>query len=611
MANTKFLDYNGLSKLVEKIKNTYVNKDEQYEANLKWGGKNLSGTCSPVDAVMIPEIVANRFAFGNPKGITVEYSNDGGNTWIDYNDKDDTYKLLISTGAAMLYVGNEGSDFPEKDMLRITFDTSQDTGINCGAILNKFIINVNTNGMTGCYCTIQKALQETPTVFSDVVVKATIDGNPGYNTINVPNINTYVEFKESEEPQYGRIRFIFGGTGGETTNERLSINNIYAFGNNMETQPSYMAQTGHLYNYDYTQNVRFPAEVTATKFIGDLEGTASSASKLGTSTIGNTTTPIYLEYGVPYQCGHSLNSDVPFDAKFTDTTYNISQNPRILNSFWVAENDNYDTAQEIVINDVEHALKADSLNVNDTPIGDDTTPVYINSSGNPIAISYSINSDVPSGAKFTDTTYTDLKGATASTNGTHGLVPAPTSKDVSKFLKGDGTWSTPTAYICTLSQDDVEGILGGSTNRYDGFLSGDGLKIVVETLKALMGTVEIPYDSVDAMNFSGSTERVAIKMSNEVAQTQFFDNLYNMKFMKFNDGCIFTRIGLTLNYGFPVFKGAVIDQMHGIYNMVAWISTDDSNTYLIFDDVNNTSIPGFLDDTYTPKPLQVKLTWDN
>ena len=33
MANTKFLDYNGLSKLVEKIKNTYVNKNEQYEEN--------------------------------------------------------------------------------------------------------------------------------------------------------------------------------------------------------------------------------------------------------------------------------------------------------------------------------------------------------------------------------------------------------------------------------------------------------------------------------------------------------------------------------------------------------------------------------------------------
>lgn len=354
MANTKFLDYNGLSKLVEKIKNTYVNKNEQYEANLKWGGKNLSGTCSPIDAIMIPEIVANRFAFGNPKGITVEYSNDGGNTWMNYNDDDDTYKLLISTGAAMLYVGNEGSDFPENDMLRITFDTSDYTGINCGAVLNKFIINVNTNGMTGCYCTIQKALQETPTVFSDVVVKATIDGNPGYNTINVPNINTYVEFKESEEPQYGRIRFIFGGTGGETINERLSINNIYAFGNNMESQPSYMAQTGHLYDYDYAQNATFPANVTATNFIGN----ASSASKLNTGTTGTSTKPVYFNNGVPATCTYELNKTVPSTAVFTDTKYTLSGD----NTNKVTITDSNKSQQSITINDVQRATVATYAN---------------------------------------------------------------------------------------------------------------------------------------------------------------------------------------------------------------------------------------------------------
>ena len=88
MANTKFLDYNGLSKLVEKIKNTYVNKNEQYEANLKWGGRNFADSFGPIDAAMIPELGANRFAFGNPRGITIEYSNDGGSTWHDYGESD-------------------------------------------------------------------------------------------------------------------------------------------------------------------------------------------------------------------------------------------------------------------------------------------------------------------------------------------------------------------------------------------------------------------------------------------------------------------------------------------------------------------------------------------
>ena len=44
----------------------------------------------------------------------------------------------------------------------------------------------------------------------------------------------------------------------------------------------------------------------------------------------------------------------------------------------------------------------------------------------------------------TDTTYSDFGGATSSVAGSAGLVPAPTTSDPDKFLKGDGTWGTPT-----------------------------------------------------------------------------------------------------------------------------------------------------------------------
>lgn len=45
----------------------------------------------------------------------------------------------------------------------------------------------------------------------------------------------------------------------------------------------------------------------------------------------------------------------------------------------------------------------------------------------------------------TDTTYSVMTGATSSTAGTSGLVPAPASGDNDKFLKGDGTWGTVTS----------------------------------------------------------------------------------------------------------------------------------------------------------------------
>ena len=42
----------------------------------------------------------------------------------------------------------------------------------------------------------------------------------------------------------------------------------------------------------------------------------------------------------------------------------------------------------------------------------------------------------------TDTTYSDFTGTDGTTAGTAGLVPAPTTTDGDKYLKGDGTWET-------------------------------------------------------------------------------------------------------------------------------------------------------------------------
>lgn len=53
---------------------------------------------------------------------------------------------------------------------------------------------------------------------------------------------------------------------------------------------------------------------------------------------------------------------------------------------------------------------------------------------------HTVNADVPAGAKFTDTTYNDMAGATSSAAGTRGLVPAPAAGNQAKFLRGDGTW---------------------------------------------------------------------------------------------------------------------------------------------------------------------------
>lgn len=84
-----------------------------------------------------------------------------------------------------------------------------------------------------------------------------------------------------------------------------------AFGGQGWTTPSSMAANGHLYSYDYNKNATFPANVTATTFIGTLTGnatTATTATKLGTANKGDASTFIYLSAGTPTATTKLTNS---------------------------------------------------------------------------------------------------------------------------------------------------------------------------------------------------------------------------------------------------------------------------------------------------------------
>lgn len=247
-----------------------------YEANLNWGGKNFNGTYGCIDAAMVPFLGANRLAFANPSGIAVEYSRDSGGTWTDYGASDGQ-KLNLTSGAAGsgLNIGN--ADSTNKDngtyQLRITFNTGV---CSIYTQLNKFCIYISSNGSSGITCTIEKALESTPDVYSIVSDMVPISGWSGYNIINTPTITTYGGTPSS---QYGRLRFIFRSTGGSTTYNGLQVINIFGFGGVGWVTPSSMAKWGQIYSYDYLKNVTFPAAVTATSF----NGTATAANKVNST----------------------------------------------------------------------------------------------------------------------------------------------------------------------------------------------------------------------------------------------------------------------------------------------------------------------------------------
>ena len=95
----------------------------------------------------------------------------------------------------------------------------------------------------------------------------------------------------------------------------------------------------------------------------------------------------------------------------------------------------------ITVNNVASATTASKLGSSN--VGTATKGIYLNA-GTATACTYSVGKDVPSDAVFTDTTYSVFTGANGTTAGTSGLVKAPAATDNTKFLKGDGTWATPT-----------------------------------------------------------------------------------------------------------------------------------------------------------------------
>ena len=300
------------------------------EAYLTWGGKHFKGDYGPIDAAMIPDLGANRLAFFKSTGIVLEASTDGGSSWTAVNN--DTIKAgLFSTGASF-YIGNSSATKTDKSkyMCRITLTT---TNI-CYTVLNKFALYISTGGSSGSYCTIEartKANQDSGTnTWLNVANKVGIDGWSGWNIINISNITTHGNRTE----HYSQIRFTFGVNSHASTSEYpgLSVSRIMAFGGVGWTTPSNLAKYGSIYSYDAAQNATFPANVTATKFIGPLQGNADTATKLSNAVTFKTSSS--ATSGTPYDGSgavtvtYSTVGAAPTSHASTGTTYGVSSDTK-------------------------------------------------------------------------------------------------------------------------------------------------------------------------------------------------------------------------------------------------------------------------------------------
>lgn len=142
--------------------------------------------------------------------------------------------------------------------------------------------------------------------------------------------------------------------------------------------------------------------------------------------------------------------------------------------------------------------------------GSATQPVYF-SGGKPVACSYTLGKSVPADALFTDHTYGNMKGATSSSAGSAGLVPAPNIGEQLKFLRADGAWVIPTNTTYSVGTSSYLGI----TKLYTGTGSAtDGTMTQSAITSALNGKSPTSHTHNYAGSSSaGGAATSAIKLS--------------------------------------------------------------------------------------------------
>lgn len=239
-----------------------------YATDVGWGGRSVVGDVSPVSAALIGAIGSNKFELCNPAGVKVEYSTDGGATWVDYGASDAGKIQLLSeslgTNLTIGKVGNRERYATVDDRLRVTV-----TAIDCNVYtaLKSILLNVSTNGSNKCTVTIEQSLIGAPDDFA-VISTNNLNGWSGWNEIP---LQRPFGGSPGQVHQTNSIRLTFQAGQPPTSGEskgNLALLNLLFIGITNWMVNSNIARFGHLYKYDYAGNATFPAAVAAQSFSG-------------------------------------------------------------------------------------------------------------------------------------------------------------------------------------------------------------------------------------------------------------------------------------------------------------------------------------------------------
>lgn len=204
-------------------------------------------------------IVGDKSAFTQPQNMVLEYSTNGGTTWVTYPLNDGIKKeIFLSKGVADTFfmVGGPNATGKTGEKTRLTINA-----VDRYTTLFGVYIWASTNGAGNILCDIEIATFDSPSTFNKRVTSALLGGwgGPNYVGLNV----TY----GGSDDKARSVRFTFS-CDRYVSGKVAEIGEISLLGRTNWTMPYNLARNGHLYDWDGDQNAIFPAIVSAYRFDG-------------------------------------------------------------------------------------------------------------------------------------------------------------------------------------------------------------------------------------------------------------------------------------------------------------------------------------------------------
>ena len=197
--------------------------------------------------------------------VTVQYSNDNGNSWTNYPMEDYTKFNLYANnaGGSQIYLGNNvitGNNNAEKlaqikkNQLMFTFNVSN----NCYSQV--YFASVNMSNGVYTICTVDILNN------SGAVVETYTKRMTGWNHVNYINLSANGNNPcgvGNDSRRYIRFKFKHDQNTTVLRNANIYKIRIFAFTKYSFPTDRFMGHTGHIYNFDYNMNTYFPNSILA------------------------------------------------------------------------------------------------------------------------------------------------------------------------------------------------------------------------------------------------------------------------------------------------------------------------------------------------------------